>query len=155
MKKIYNPPVINVEQFSANSFISSCNPKYTADCNVPIQGILFQDINTNGRLDPPDRVVNRMGRNGFNIYKACHAHHGLTEFEYRNLSPGFLVNTNTFNRAKQWGRNPSEETKRTKFNFGILQQGATAVKIWDKYYNDNQRGWHAALLNSGIVQNNS
>lgn len=81
MKKVYEKPMMSVENFAANEFIAACgdlNKVYNFECNAgywidyfgdkhSVPGDVYYDVNGNGKLDRNDEH--------YKHYKACGKKH--------------------------------------------------------------------------------
>ncbi len=126
MKKVYEKPMISVENFAANEFIASCGDSgtnYLFECNAP-KGTLYYFPKSDGILDG---IYNGHGKKKeLGNYKPCEATH-KTENK-GDFYEGFV----DYNENERYDPEGSwKNGKRTP---------AEAVIVW---HDGSKRGWHA------------
>lgn len=131
MKKIYEKPMMSVENFAANEFIAACGDsgkvyKFHCDAGNGKHGDVFLDSNGNGILDKGDENLTK-GR-GMYFY-ACNQYH---EADTDVFPKGFYVQNrgnDRFNERLTGRPYPVEEVRIWRGNHGNEVHATTNLDI--------------------------
>ncbi len=102
MKKVYEKPMMSVENFAANEFIAACHDhgtNYLFECNAGngAHGDIFLDSNSNGELDY--KADKNLTDGSLSYFYACDHKHETSENEFPY---GFFVQNHGFDTFENW-----------------------------------------------------